>query len=460
MKSFKTCLQHVNGLKYIYEDLQLLSPIGRKRLLHQTFITDVPSLQKELDLLEGSILFLQQKSNASVIESVNQILQQINDISSTITRLSKKQVLDDIELFEIKKFCLLAQQIADLLQTSDFHFISIENAEPVIELLDPEHTRIQHFYIYSAYDTILESLRKKITSSSDPDEVEAYRWESVKREDLIRKDISEKLLPFQKIIEYNLEQISALDVLWSKAAQAIRLGFCKPSLSSEKTHYKQLFNPAIKEILKADHKEFQAVDIELHPDCCLITGANMSGKTVLLKTLALAQYLVQFGFYVPATAASIAVMDDVAIVMGDQHSELTGLSSFADEILKTNQIIEQAKKGKKLLVLIDELARSTNPEEGKALVSAFIRVMSEYKVMSLVTSHYSGIVSTRKLRVKGLKMDAITPNITPQTLNDHMDYSLVDTQNDDVPMEALKIAEIFNIDKEFLQLAKNIMVED
>ena len=458
MKSFKTSLQHVNGLKYIYEDLQLLSPIGRKRLLHQTFITDVPSLQKELDLLEESISFLQQKSNVSVIESVNHILQQINDISSTITRLSKKQVLDDIELFEIKKFCLLAQQIANLLHSSEYHTISLTDSEPVIELLDPEHTRIPHFYIYSAYDRVLEELRKKMISTSDPEENEKYRWESVKREDLIRKNLSGKLLPFQELLEHNLEQISILDVLWSKATQAIRLGFCKPSISCEKTHYKQLFNPAIKEILKADHKEFQAVDIELHSDCCLITGANMSGKTVLLKTLALAQYLVQFGFYVPATAASIAVMDDVAIVMGDQHSELTGLSSFADEILKTNQIIEQVKKGKKLLVLIDELARSTNPEEGKALVSAFIRIMSDYKVMSLVTSHYSGIVSTRKLRVKGLKMETITPNITPQTLNDHIDYSLVETQNDDVPMEALKIAEIFNIDKEFLQLAKEIMI--
>ena len=107
MNTFKTCLQHVNGLKFIYEDLQLQSSIGRKRLLHQTFITDSVLLQKELDALDESVSFIQQENNASVIQSVTQLLQQINDISSTIARLGQQQILDDIELFEIKKFCLL-----------------------------------------------------------------------------------------------------------------------------------------------------------------------------------------------------------------------------------------------------------------------------------------------------------------------------------------------------------------
>ena len=455
MKTFKTCLQYVSGLKFIYEDLQLQSSIGRKRLLGQPFVIDAVLLQKELNLLDESVLFLQQENNTSVIQSVNRILQQINDISSTIARLGQQQILDDIELFEIKKFCLLTQQIADLLQSSQFYTISIENTESIINLLDPEQTRIPHFYIYSAYDRVLEELRKKMTSISDPEEIEKYRWESLKREDMIRANLTEKLLPYQKCLENNLEQIAILDILWSKAEQSVRLGFCKPIISNEKTIYKQLFNPAVKEILKVSSKEFQPIDINLYCDSCLITGANMSGKTVLLKTLALSQYLFQFGFYIPAIQAAIVPMDDIAISIGDSHSETNGLSSFAEEILKMDDIIKQIKNGKRLLVLVDELARTTNPEEGKALVSAFIQIMSDHKVMSIITTHYSGIhTSARKLRVKGLEIDNITKDITPQNLNDYMDYSLVETKNDDVPMEALKIAEIFAVDSDFLQLAK------
>ena len=457
MKLFKTCLQDISGLKFIYEDLQLQSSVGRKRLLHQTFVADAVLLQKDLDALEESVCFIRQESNASVIQSINRMLQQINDISSTIARLGQQQVLDDIELFELKKFCLLTQQIANLLQTSQISTVSIQNTEPIIRLLDPEQTRIPHFYIYSSYDRVLEELRKKMTSISDPEEIEKYRWESVKREDMIRADLAEKLYPYQKCLEENLEQIAILDVLWSKAEQSLRLGFSKPAISKEKTDYIQLFNPAIKEILKNSAKEFQPIDISLYCDSCLVTGANMSGKTVLLKTIALSQYLFQFGFYVPASQAAIVPMDDVAISIGDSHSEVNGLSSFANEILKIDSIIKQIKNGKRLLVLVDELARTTNPEEGKALVNAFIQIMSDHKVMSIVTTHYSGVLSpTRKLRVKGLKIDK-TKDITPQNLNDYMDYSLIETQNDDVPMEALSIAEIFEIDKGFLQLAKEML---
>ena len=287
------------------------------------------------------------------------------------------------------------------------------------------------------------------------EKAEEYRWECVKREDLIRADLSKKLYIYHKMLAHNVEQIAILDVLWSKAAQALKSGFCKPVISENITSYQHLYNPEIKEILKVSSKEFQPLDIKLYPDSCLITGANMSGKTVLLKTLALSQYLFQFGFYVPATEAKIVMVDEVALCTGDQQSEKNGLSSFANEILKIDQIIKKVKEKKKLFVLVDELARTTNPEEGKLLVNAFVLIMSNYKVMSLITTHYSGILTpTRKLRVKGLKLDTITQRITPQILNDYMDYALIETHEEDVPMDALKIAEIFGVDQEFLALAK------
>ena len=451
MKTFKTCLQHVNGLKFIYETLPLQSSVGRKRILQQPFITDACLLQKELNLLEESIHFLQQKKNDTATQAINRILQQIHDISPALIRLEKQQVLDDIELFEIKKFALFTIQIADLLSNSGCQIISIEDVEPVIGLLDPENKRIPHFYIYSAYDAELERLRKKIISASNPEKAEEYRWESVKREDFIRADLSQKLYAYHTILTHNLEQIALLDTLWSKAAQALKFGFCKPVILDKTTSYHQLFNPEIKEILKVSSKMFQPIDIDLYPDSCLITGANMSGKTVLLKTLALSQYLFQFGFYVPTSKAAIVPVDEVALCIGDRQSETNGLSSFATEILEIDRIIKKVKQGKKLLALVDELARTTNPEEGKLIVSAFIGIMSKYKVMSLITTHYSGILTpSRKLRVKGLKTDRITQEITPNTLQDYMNYELVETQEEDVPMEALKIAEIFGVDREFI----------
>ena len=59
-----------------------------------------------------------------------------------------------------------------------------------------------------------------------------------------------------------------------------------------------------------------------------------------------------------------------------------------------------------------------------------------------------------QLRVNGLRVDQVTDGITPGNLSRYMDYTLVETTSDEVPEEALRIAEIFHADEEFLKLAK------
>jgi DNA mismatch repair protein MutS2 len=65
-----------------------------------------------------------------------------------------------------------------------------------------------------------------------------------------------------------------------------------------------LFNPEVAEALRLKNKKYQPVDINLTDGPALITGANMGGKTVLLKSVALAQYMFQYGFFVPARECS------------------------------------------------------------------------------------------------------------------------------------------------------------
>ncbi len=91
--------------------------------------------------------------------------------------------------------------------------------------------------------------------------------------------------------------------------------------------------------------------------------------------------------------------------IGDEQSELNGLSSFAAEMLNIQAIIAEARAGKKMLVLIDEPARTTNPHEGLAIANALIDLLELLKVRALITTHYSGLkTSCRKLRVKGLNI--------------------------------------------------------
>jgi DNA mismatch repair ATPase MutS len=222
-----------------------------------------------------------------------------------------------------------------------------------------------------------------------------------------------------------------------------------------------LFNPLIKSYLVEQNRDFQAIDINLTQEPILITGANMSGKTIVLRTLALSQLMFQFGFYIPAKEASIKPVDEIILSIGDNQSETSGLSSFAIEILNVNEIIKKAKGGKIILALVDELARTTNPDEGKALVSAFVSIMKKFKTDSVITTHYSGILADcRRIRVKGLNSDLKNSPISAKSINDFMDYSLIEVDDDRVPMEAIRISKMLGVDDEFITLAGNIMNKD
>ncbi len=447
---FKDCLTEVSGLQYVCDCMKVCSPLGKSQLLHFPFLLSPDAIQRELDRVENQMVFVRENPGAEV--ALIMALHEVHDISQTIMNLKRMQVLDDIELFELKKFALTSQKILELVRNQSD--IRLYDLSKVVKALDPEDSKIEHFYIYSVYDSELEPLRKQAQQTDDADERERLNWEIAQVEDRVRRKLSEMLHPYWESLQKNQQEIAALDLLNAKAQMAAEWNLCKPEISFESTSYTRIFHPEIKHILQERGADFQAIDILMEKKPCLITGANMSGKTVLLKSLDLAQHLFQFGFYVPAERARIVPVEEVFCVIDDRQTEQKGLSSFAVEILNINKIIERTKQGRHLLVLVDELARTTNPDEGRSIVNAFVMMMDKYEVMSLVSTHYGGVAAhCRRLRVKGLMMNKITDDITPKNLNRFMDYSLVETTSDEVPTEALTIARIFHADEEFLKLA-------
>jgi len=259
-----------------------------------------------------------------------------------------------------------------------------------------------------------------------------------------------------------MDQLVYLDILLSKAILFKQWNFSCPELSGEGlTNYHGLFNPLVKKMLEAKGEHFQPVDITFGFMPTLITGANMAGKTVLLKTVALSQLLVQFGFFVPASEAVIRIVDQVMLSVGDQQSELQGLSSFGAEMVRITGIIRTIRSGKKILALIDEPARTTNPTEGLALVKAIVELFEKMKVAGLITTHYSGTdFSCRKLRVKGFTETDIPEDISIGNLIRYLDYNLVEDTGESLPLEALRIAGILGVDNELIERAQYYVHEE
>lgn len=446
-----------NGLRYITGLLQLHSSAGRQRMLSQVFITDAIALDKEFNLLSGMVERINNSNYLGAINSIVQGLMQLHDIQGTLNNLCGRAVLDDIELFEIKRFALIADEISKQLKILDYSGIHIPALHDVVELLDPEGNRTAHFFIYSAYSEKLAQLRKKHKAMDDPqsEEANAIHEKCIEIEDTIRQELSAKLWAFHSDIALAWQGVAELDFMMARAKLSIDYNLVQPKISEEVSTFNGLFHPQVKAVLEQQNRTFQPWDISLYNAPCLITGANMAGKTVLLKTIALNQYLFQFGFYVAATSAEMVPVEKIMTGIGDEQSELSGLSSFAAEMLNIQSIISQARNGNKLLVLIDEPARTTNPHEGIAIANALIDLLQALNIRSLITTHYSGLqTNCRKLRVKGLSFPQNNEPITVANINQYMDYSLMEHTNDEVPREALQIAQILGIDPELTRRAK------
>ena len=458
-----TATEEIKGLRFIIDKLEIQSGWAKRMLFATPYLRLEKEIRKELDKVEQMCQILQDDSLTATIDRVCLKLMQVKDIRGSINRAAEAQNLDDLELFEIKAFALLAADIRRLLASGGIALVAIPDLEAVVTLLDPEGMRIPHFYVYDAYSPELADIRKRMKTLGEgrEKELEALRYEHTLLEDRVREDLSSRIHAHAQALEEASRAVGLLDILIAKGKQVLSMRLCKPRVSQNTTRYRKIFNPQIQEALAGEGKKFQAIDIAIAPKATLVSGANMTGKSVILKTVALAQTMFQFGFYVPAEEAEIVPVEQVSLCMGDEQNELKGLSSYASEILRVNAVVRDIKAGSRPLVLIDELARTTNPDEGRAIVNAVLDFLSAHRTHALITSHYGGIeADCRRLRVKGFMSEKAPGRLTVDNINEYIDYSLVEDSGDSVPQGAMRIARLLGVDGELLDSAEHYLEEN
>ena len=129
-------------------------------------------------------------------------------------------------------------------------------------------------------------------------------------------------------------------------------------------------------------------DIELNPGTALvISGPNAGGKTVALKCLGLVAWMARSGVPLPLEPGShVGWMDPVLTDVSDEQSLVRSLSTFSAHVANLAVILERA--GEHTLVLFDELAAGTDPEEGAALAAAVLEALVARRAAVAVTTHY------------------------------------------------------------------------
>ena len=435
------------GLRFILDELCTHSSYSRKLLLESTMMHDRESIEKSYSVLKEFYNVVENDDNKNAIQTLQFKLCKLKDINNTISRLSSSTVIDDIELYEVKSLALLSADVKNILEKLNLiNVIEIPTLDDVVKILDPDGLRIATFYIYDSYSEELAVLRKKL-KEKDFYQEEIYN-KVMEVEDAIRAKLSEALKPFVHDLCEALNALADVDLNLAKALQMKELGLCFPTISNDNvTTYKGIFHPEVKNILDKEKREYQKVDIQFGMKPVIIMGANMGGKTIVLKTLAMSQYLLQFGFGIPADSAEMMIYDEMFCLTTDDQSLNKGLSSFAAEMKNIDAVIKASHDDKKILALIDEPARSTNPTEGTALVSSLVKLLQDKDMSLIIVTHYNIKTYNNKcLRVKGLE-------------NGKMNYELVETHEGEVPHEALNIAESLGVAPQWIQMAKEILEE-
>lgn len=438
----KQLIEQPCGLKFMIDNLDTHSGYSRRLLLDTEMPKDKAIIEDNYKILKEFYNVVNVKENQNQINTLQFKLCNLKEIQGTINHLKSKYVLDDIELFEVKHLALLSidiQQIINKLELSDYVFIP--NLEEVVKILDPDGMKIASFYIYDSYSEKLSELRRKMKAKDEFDEAIFHEMTSI--EDEIRAKLSMQLSGFADELEAAQKSLAFIDLNLAKAYQMIKYNLCFPTVSENgATEFEGLFNPEVKEILESKNESYQPVSIRFGQKPTIIMGTNMGGKTVVIKTLALCQYLFQFGFGIPAKKANIMLQNEVFLCTTDEQSIHKGLSSFAAEMKKIDEIIKTSRSRKDFMALVDEPARTTNPTEGTALVSALVKVLQEKQMSLIIVTHYNiNTYDNHCLRVKGFD-------------NGRMNYELVEVQNGEVPHEALNIAESLEIDEEWINNAK------
>ncbi len=215
------------------------------------------------------------------------------------------------------------------------------------------------------------------------------------REDELREierilaEITNTLREHAAEIAATSEVLAELDCFFAKAAFALDYNAVIPRFSQGPRHLmlREARHPLLETVLRKQRKPIVPISFELNEDrrCLLISGPNTGGKTVTMKTAGLLALMAHAAIPVPASEAEFPLLDDVLADIGDSQSIAESLSSFSGHLLHVKQMLEQVTP--ESLVLLDELGRATDPEEGGALGVAMLDEFRKSEAFCLASTH-------------------------------------------------------------------------
>jgi DNA mismatch repair protein MutS len=202
------------------------------------------------------------------------------------------------------------------------------------------------------------------------------------------RDLIDYIIP----IQLNASLISRLDCLLSFAKLARDNQYVRPTLTTEfAINIVDGRHPVIEKQLPIG-TDYVSNSVFLDNDTqqvMMITGPNMSGKSALLRQVALITLMAQIGCYVPAKSAEIGIVDKIFTRVGASDNISSGESTFMVEMNETASILNNLSE--RSLILLDEIGRGTSTYDGISIawaIAEYIHSQPKNRAKTLFATHY------------------------------------------------------------------------
>ena len=364
--ALKRVLAVTQELKSFYEDLENVHLEKLDRLFENLAV--FPKLQGSLQAVnDGGFI----ESFAS--ENLSRIRRKIQE--------NENQVREILQEILKNKGEMLADQV-----------VASRNGRNVLPVKNTYRNRISgvvHDISASGNTVYIEpravvNLNEEIASSRADERYEIQR---------ILQELSDLFRPHAAEIANNAWIIGHLDLVRAKVRFMQETGAVVPDLSEEQDiQLLSVRHPLIENAV--------ANDLYFGPDLTeiVITGPNTGGKTIMLKTLGLAQIMAQSGLPILADKGSrVGIFSQIFADIGDEQSIEQSLSTFSSHMTNIVSILEQVDS--ESLVLLDELGAGTDPQEGAALAIAILEDLRLRQIKTMATTHYP------ELKAYGIETD-------------------------------------------------------
>ncbi|MBX7060670.1 MAG: DNA mismatch repair protein MutS [Pyrinomonadaceae bacterium] len=210
-------------------------------------------------------------------------------------------------------------------------------------------------------------------------------------------------------LQVTARSIATLDALCSLAETAARRNYVMPTLhDGDELEIRGGRHPIVEAFVKDSFVPNDAYLNNSTDRLLIITGANMGGKSTILRQIAIVQILAQIGSFVPATAARLPIVDRVWTRVGASDDVASGRSTFMVEMTETATILRNSTP--RSLILLDEIGRGTSTFDGLSIawaVAEYLHNSSEHAAKTLFATHYHELTELADL-LPGAKNYQIT----------------------------------------------------